>query len=224
MDRSCLRERHVDASRVSGTGIGLVRVVRWEPTDEGRHSLVAKEWLVTNGLGGYASGTRLGRVDAPLPRVSRRRAADAVRPHGDVELRLGAAPLSGRTAGLAAQPDRHARVARNSTRRDGSSSFRLEAGLPVWTFDVEGVRFEKRVLMPHLQNTTHITYRLLSNRAGAPGAAATRRVPPARGAGQSSGRRRRTACTRSAIASSLRLAEICRRCGCSCTARTRRSP
>src|SRR5882672_10209101 len=40
----------VDASRVSGTGIGLVRVVRWEPTDEGRRSLVGKEWLVTNGL------------------------------------------------------------------------------------------------------------------------------------------------------------------------------
>ena len=43
------------------------------------------------------------------------------------------------------------------------SSFRLEAGLPVWTFDVENVRIEKRVLMPHLQNTTHISYRLLSN-------------------------------------------------------------
>src|SRR5258706_10437325 len=43
------------------------------------------------------------------------------------------------------------------------TSFRLEAGLPVWTFDVEGVQIEKRVLMAHMQNTTHITYRLLSN-------------------------------------------------------------
>src|SRR5678810_1227105 len=40
--------------------------------------------------------------------------------------------------------------------------FRLETGLPVWTYDVDGVRLEKRVLMPHLQNTTHVTYRLLS--------------------------------------------------------------
>ena len=32
-----------------------------------------------------------------------------------------------------------------------------------WEYEAEGVRFEKRVLMPHLQNTTYITYRLLSN-------------------------------------------------------------
>ena len=43
------------------------------------------------------------------------------------------------------------------------TAFRLEAGLPVWEYDVEGVRFEKRVLMPHLQNTTHISYSLLSS-------------------------------------------------------------
>ena len=40
--------------------------------------------------------------------------------------------------------------------------FHLNEGLPVWTYDVEGVRVEKRLLMPHLQNTTHVTYRLLS--------------------------------------------------------------
>ena len=45
------------------------------------------------------------------------------------------------------------------------AAFRLEAGLPVWEFDVDGVRFEKRVLMPYLQNTTHISYRLLSSEA-----------------------------------------------------------
>jgi predicted glycogen debranching enzyme len=42
-------------------------------------------------------------------------------------------------------------------------AFRLEAGLPVWEYDVEGVRFEKRVVMPHLQNTTHVSYTLLSS-------------------------------------------------------------
>ncbi len=41
--------------------------------------------------------------------------------------------------------------------------FRLEDGLPVWEYEVEGVRFEKRVLMPYLQNTTHVTYTLLSS-------------------------------------------------------------
>jgi predicted glycogen debranching enzyme len=41
-------------------------------------------------------------------------------------------------------------------------SFCLEEGLPVWTYEIDGVVIEKRILMPHLQNTTHITYRLLS--------------------------------------------------------------
>jgi predicted glycogen debranching enzyme len=44
------------------------------------------------------------------------------------------------------------------------TAFRLEAGLPVWEYDVEGVRFEKRVLMPYLQNTTHVSYALLSDK------------------------------------------------------------
>jgi predicted glycogen debranching enzyme len=38
---------------------------------------------------------------------------------------------------------------------------RLEAGLPVWEYQWEGVRLEKRVLMPHQQNTVHVTYRML---------------------------------------------------------------
>ena len=40
----------------------LVRHVRWEPTDEGRQALALKEWIVTNGLGGYASGTVAGTL------------------------------------------------------------------------------------------------------------------------------------------------------------------
>ena len=42
------------------TASELVRPVRWEPTDAGRQSLTWKEWLVTNGLGGYSSGTVSG--------------------------------------------------------------------------------------------------------------------------------------------------------------------
>ena len=43
---------------------------------------------------------------------------------------------------------------------------RLEAGLPVWEYDIDGVRLEKRVLMPHGQNTVHVSYQLLSGPAG----------------------------------------------------------
>ena len=47
------------AERVEST---LRRGLRWAPTDEGAEALVWKEWLVTNGLGGYASGTIAGAL------------------------------------------------------------------------------------------------------------------------------------------------------------------
>jgi predicted glycogen debranching enzyme len=42
------------------------------------------------------------------------------------------------------------------------TEFRLELGLPVWRYDVNGIVIEKRVFMPHMQNTVHIMYELLS--------------------------------------------------------------
>jgi predicted glycogen debranching enzyme len=141
----------------------LVRRLRWEPTDEGRGSLVWKEWLVTNGLGGYASGTVAGGLTR--------------RYHG---LLVAALPTPfGRTMMFnhlwetLRWPDGRAVPLHDVTKTtDGKelgatrylTSFLLEEGLPVWTYEVEGVRIEKRVLMPYLQNTTHITYRLLSGK------------------------------------------------------------
>ena len=40
--------------------------------------------------------------------------------------------------------------------------FQLEMGLPVWRYQVGPYRLEKRVLMPHLQNTVFVSYRLLN--------------------------------------------------------------
>ena len=42
------------------------------------------------------------------------------------------------------------------------AEFRLEGGLPVWEYVTEGARIEKRLMMPHQQNTTHVAFRLLS--------------------------------------------------------------
>ena len=46
-------------------------------------------------------------------------------------------------------------------RADHLVEFRLELGLPVWRYELDGVAIEKRLLMPHGQNTVHVTYRLL---------------------------------------------------------------
>lgn len=139
----------------------IVRELTWDPTEEARQALVWKEWLVTNGLGGYASGT----VSGALTR----------RYHG---LLISALPTPfGRTVMFNHVGERlrwpdgrlvslhTVRQTPHGTEFDTSkylTGFRLEAGLPVWTYDVEGVRFEKRVLMPYLQNTTHASYRMLS--------------------------------------------------------------
>src|SRR5688572_25548517 len=40
----------------------LVRRLAWTPTEESRQALTWKEWLVTNGLGGYATGTVSGSL------------------------------------------------------------------------------------------------------------------------------------------------------------------
>jgi len=123
--------------------------------------LLAREWLVTNGLGGYASGTIFGVVTrryhglliAALPnpfgrRVMLNHLSELVRlPDGTLVQFGGVERLGG------------------SLELHGMShltEFRLEAGLPVWRYEVGGIVLEKRVFLPHMQNTVHINYRLVS--------------------------------------------------------------
>jgi predicted glycogen debranching enzyme len=114
----------------------------------------APEWLVTNGLGGYACGTMTGIVTRrfhgylvvalPSPRG---RTMMLNHLHELIETKDG-------TASLADQPDP------DNARRDRAElrEFRLELGLPVWTYVVRDQVIEKRVVMPHRQNTMYLTY------------------------------------------------------------------
>ena len=45
-----------------------------------------------------------------------------------------------------------------------AQEFRLDAGLPVWTYSIDGFTIEKRVLLPHRQNTVHVKYTLLEGK------------------------------------------------------------
>ncbi|MHB8992610.1 MAG: amylo-alpha-1,6-glucosidase, partial [Chloroflexota bacterium] len=123
--------------------------------------LLSHEWLVTNGLGGYASATVSG--------VSTRRY------HG---LLIAALPVPlGRVEMLSYLSEQV--VLRNGDcfqlsgleranvelEYHGAShliEFRLDSGLPVWRYQLGKVVLEKRVLMPHMQNTVYINYRLVS--------------------------------------------------------------
>src|SRR5262245_49622434 len=137
--------------------------VPWErkKTAENTEKLLSREWLVTNGLGGYASGTVGGAVTrryhglliaalpAPLGRqmmlnhlTEWLRLPDGTVVHFGGEERVGAEPALHGAEHLA--------------------EFRLEAGLPVWRYEFGNVAFEKSIVLPHMQNTAHLTYRLVA--------------------------------------------------------------
>lgn len=123
-------------------------------------SLLMLEWLVTNGLGGYASGTVAGvatrryhslltaSLTGPSGRyVMLNKATELIRVPGGQKFRLGGKELAKQGlepygAGLLKE-------------------FRLEYGIPVWRYLLGDIVLEKWVLMPHRQNTVHIGYRVV---------------------------------------------------------------
>src|SRR6185295_7050645 len=127
--------------------------------DDTRH-LLGREWLVTNGLGGYASGTISGMVTR---RYHGLLIAALPAPHGRVVMLNHLAETlllpDGRRMLIGGGEPGHSEDAASG---HYVSEFRLEEGLPTWRFEAEGYVLEKRVLLIHAQNTTYISYRLLS--------------------------------------------------------------
>jgi predicted glycogen debranching enzyme len=126
-----------------------------------RELLLTREWLVTNGLGGYASGTiggvttrryhgmLIAALSAPLGRcMMLNHLSELLRLPTGMTIQFGGEERIGGSLDL--HGAEHLR------------EFRLEAGLPVWHYEVGGIAFEKRVLLPHRQNTVHINYRLVA--------------------------------------------------------------
>jgi predicted glycogen debranching enzyme len=110
------------------------------PTDGDLRVLVEHEWLVTNGLGGYSSGTIWGIVTR--------------RYHGIL---------------VAALPNPLGRIIMLNALDDGLDinklvEFRIDSGLPSWRFDLGDAVIEKRIVMPYRQNTVMVQYRLDADR------------------------------------------------------------
>ena len=139
-----------------------VRTKAWKPGERPELAgLLEREWLVTNGLGGYASGTLCGVATrryhglliaahpAPLGRVMMvnhlweylRLPDYTTVPFGGVETEMGALRIHG---------------------AEQLEEFHVEAGLPVWRYAVGDFRLEKRVYFAYRHNTAYVQYRLLS--------------------------------------------------------------
>jgi predicted glycogen debranching enzyme len=140
----------------------IVRSMKWEGGPD-VEPLLTREWLIANGLGGYASGT-VGGVETR--RYHGLLIAALPPPHGRTiflnhvreEVRSG----DGRTYLLGGDERVGTGVA-----LPGASlleEFRLEDGLPVWRFRLGEAVLEKLVFLVHRQNTAHVLYRLVEGR------------------------------------------------------------
>src|SRR5271167_5270619 len=109
-----------------------------------------REWLVANGLGGYASSTITGAITrryhgfliaaqpAPLGRMVVLNDLEV-----DIELADGSVV--------------------NLREKGRFLDFTLNMGLPSWRFEIDGVVIEKSIVVPSRQNIVHCTFRLLGD-------------------------------------------------------------
>jgi len=116
------------------------------------------EWLVTNGIGGYASGTvanlltrryhglLIAALTPPLGRTLMvSKLDDTVEYDGHIY------PIySNRWADVLVEPHGYRQIER----------FHLEGMTPVWTFSFGGAQLEKRIWMQPGENTTYVYYKL----------------------------------------------------------------
>jgi len=122
-----------------------------------------REWLVTNGIGGYAAGTVAGpqtrcyhgllvaALDPPLGRTLLVAGLDETVAYDDSVYDLAAHRWDGDTV----DPRGFVHLDR----------FHLEGTVPVWTYALGDALLEKRVWMEHGENTTYVRYTLRRARA-----------------------------------------------------------
>ena len=137
----------------------LVRRIAIHP-DEGVDAFVSREWIVTNGLGGYASGTIAGiptrryhgflvaALPNPLGRVMMlNHLEERITLSDGTSIVFGGVETSG--------------TALRIPGREHLAEFRLEGGLPVWRYAAGGLAIERRIVLPHRQNSCVIRYALV---------------------------------------------------------------
>jgi predicted glycogen debranching enzyme len=145
---------------MSSTPGAVTRPVRRLTFDErdGARPAASLEWLVTNALGGYASGPVRGGLTRRYHGVL---VASLPAPLGRMVC-LSVLRTTLVTGGREVLID-HEDIARlDQPDAARLCEFRLEAGLPVWRYAAGRAHVEQRVVMPSCRNTTHVRFHVSS--------------------------------------------------------------
>ena len=141
--------------------------LRRSSRDENPLPEAPREWLVANGLGGYASATVTGAITrryhgfliaaqpAPLGRMVVLNDIEV-----DIELEDGSVV--------------------NLRERGRFLDFTLSMGLPSWRYELDGLVIETSIVVPSRQNIVHSTFRSLGDGNGSDHPALPRLPPPSR--------------------------------------------
>jgi predicted glycogen debranching enzyme len=118
-----------------------------------------REWLVTNGIGGFASGTVSGNLtrryhgllvaalNPPVGRMQLVARLDETVRYDGADYKIA----TNRWESGAVEPKGYLNI----------ESFRLDGATPVWRFAIADALLEKRIWMQHGENTTYVQYSLL---------------------------------------------------------------
>ncbi len=132
-------------------------VVPWR-SDEDVTKLLSREWLVTNGLGGYASGSLMNVATRRyhgvfVPDLPSPRGRTIVVPRLDDEAEVGDTRVI-----LSGAEYANGRLDSDLPRY--LTEFRREWQTPIWQYAFYGRRLSKRIIMPYGQNSVYVEYRL----------------------------------------------------------------
>src|SRR5436309_12147245 len=123
---------------------------------------ISREWLITNGRGGYAAGT----VAGVLTRIQHGLLVASLQDAATPQLLLAKIDeeivFDQRTYYLGTNEYRDGML--NPSGFVHLETFHLEEGFPVFTYrlgGIDGIMLEKRVWMAHGYNTTYIQYRVI---------------------------------------------------------------
>ena len=128
---------------------------------------ISREWLVSNGLGGYAAGTVAGVLTRMQHGLLVSSPFETETPHLLLAKIDEEVLFDDRTYYLGTNEYREGTL--NPGGFVHLESFSLEEGFPVFTYrigGIDGILLQKRIWMPRGQNTTCIQYRVVRNAIG----------------------------------------------------------